>query len=657
AKELSEDIERYLHNQHIQAKPPGKLRKASYRLRRNRPLFLSLLSLVLSIFIIIVFYLDNLRDKALSRNFTTRLIEMAIKQENEKRKLEAIIKKGRQHKWRLLHAETFDSPESLKNWDIDGGKAEIKDGKLHIAADKATNIIFNRHVRGDIKLVFEATVTSDYLTDIACFFDSIYDYQMKKIIEKGYFLQYGGLSNTANILRKGGSGNILWKESISPLTKGQTYRVAAERISGRIKLTVNGKKIFTFKDPEPLYGYNRTAIGFYGWGADYIYDNIEIYTLGIPSHPDLLEIARKQEQLERYQTASDLYREIILSADNKKRIKQARKALARTKLKFSIQKNKKRYEAEFSKLYPGAETILSFQSSELRAKISDKSNKIYDLNKLIKLPINRLTVNSTRLKDLSALKYLPLTHLTIQNAGLKDINMLQNINLKGLNLVDMNELIDISALKNMPLNSLKITNSRITDISSLKNLPLKNVEIHTSPVTNVAPLAGLKLNHLTLINTSVNNLAPIAKNAFNKLNIAGSPVDSIQGLNFSRMHYLEISDTKVEDISAIENSIIKKLKLSNLNIKDFSPVATLTLNEFNANGTGLADLSILNKSRTLLRKLDIANSKVTDLQLLKTVRQLDLLVIDTKQAEKNKTLLKTLKNIETIQILDKHRSQ
>ena len=81
-------------------------------------------------------------------------------------------------------------------------------------------------------------------------------------------------------VRSSSQTSTLRSEVASPIERGKTYRIRAERIGNHLRVVVNDRELFSVADPDPLSGSDRTIVGIFGWLAESIITRVKISTLG-----------------------------------------------------------------------------------------------------------------------------------------------------------------------------------------------------------------------------------------------------------------------------------------------------------------------------------------------------------------------------------------
>lgn len=148
-----------------------------------------------------------------------------------------------------------------------------------------------------------------------------------------------------------------------------------------------------------------------------------------------------------------------------------------------------------------------------------------------------------------------------------------------------------------------LINSRAKDLSPLKGLELWELYLENTQVTDLSPLAGMPLRKLHLNTTPVTELLPLAGMALTELNLNGCPIEVLDGLAGVKIDTLWIPKTKVTDLTPLVATELISLDFEETPVESLEPLKTMTT----------------------LRRLNLANSAVTDLTPLAGLK-LDRLV-------------------------------
>ena len=450
--------------------------------------------------------------------------------------------------WNLIVDEDFSDPDILSRWEISGGRYEVKNNELRLYDGKPQILLFKTELPGDVRIEFECSQKSAYLNTIGCFLGATRSASRTEIAASGYTLEYGAYDNSLNIVTR--AYQILWSKPASPLVKGERYCVLAERVGNRLRLVVNDEEIVSVTDPDPLSGPDRTAVGLVGWIADTCFSRIRIHSLGTPWKRDILDIAESMMQKGRYQTACDLFEEVIQSSPDPARLKRARHGCEAARQREMMTGRLAEWQEQLRKAWPEAHFEIRVENDGLTVELGHGA--VADLSPLKGLPVTNLYCAFNRIQSLEPLRGMKLLTLDCSGNPIADLDPLRGMPLlklvceccripsleplKGLPLVVLNcggnsgldgnlsplrgmrltflscwgcNVTDLSPLRGIPLTALFCASNRIADLEPLKGLPLSTLHCSGNRIASLEPLRGMKLNALHMSNNEVSQLEPL----------------------------------------------------------------------------------------------------------------------------------------------------
>jgi serine/threonine protein kinase len=96
------------------------------------------------------------------------------------------------------------------------------------------------------------------------------------------------------------------------------------------------------------------------------------------------------------------------------------------------------------------------------------------------------------ISDLSPLRGAPISRLTLMHTAVSDLSPLRGMSLKWLRLAGT-KVNDLSALAGMPIESLQISGAPVEDLSPLRGMPLKMLNMtRCMAITNLEPISQIK---------------------------------------------------------------------------------------------------------------------------------------------------------------------
>ncbi|MHC4873575.1 MAG: protein kinase domain-containing protein [Planctomycetota bacterium] len=563
--------------------------------------------------------------------------------ENKKKKLETKINAAAKREWQLIYEDDFSDPDVESRWDIHGNGKEfkwgIRDGQMRLSGSKDYEVLLlKKHIAGDLKLEFDCRIESDYLTDITCFLNADQSVRIKRLASSGYTFQYGGQLNKCNALKK--NDLILWEEKKSPLVKGKTFRVTAQKLGRKLTLTVDGEVVFEVEDKTPIRGGVFSRVGLYSWKTDIVYDNIKIYRSGFPVKTDLVDVAEYYIGNGKHNIAQCLLEEVSHGSSGERalRTEQGIKLISIHAKYPEYQKevtlNSNLIDVDFSNKNMKDEELieklkhlsglkignLNINKSHIKSIKSLKgmplktllmqNNQIYSLSPLIGMKLTSLDISGNSVKDLTPLKGMPLESLKLQYC-----NQIDNLTpLKGMNLTQMNlngtGVSDIAPLKGMPLKFLRIDGTEVVDISPVKGMPLETIIFRDTHIRDITPLKGMSLDSIDLSGTKVIDISPLKDMPLRRIYLNNTKVSDISCLKNMPLNYLRISGTNVTDLNSIKGMPLRRLWIQSTDISDLSPLKGMPLELLHLHGTKVINIDPLKDMP--LTGLDFRNTKVSD---------------------------------------------
>jgi len=178
--------------------------------------------------------------------------------------------------WTVAYSSDFDEAKLPARWIVIEGDANVADGRLVLRApaDGQAQITLNEPAfAGSVRVEFDGSLTGDYVCDLSAFLNAD-----AAGYAGGYLLQFGGMGNTQNRLIRAGEiiDSTVGDEPM--VTPGKKHHVVAENDGGLIRLIVDGKELFSYKDTNPFAGAGHDRVGFYTWDCTLRIDKITIYT-------------------------------------------------------------------------------------------------------------------------------------------------------------------------------------------------------------------------------------------------------------------------------------------------------------------------------------------------------------------------------------------
>ena len=489
--------------------------------------------------------------------------------------------------WHLMIDEDFSVPEKvLAHWDVFGGQHEIQDGEFRLYGGEPQFLMLKGHAPGDVRLEFECRLESAYLNDVGCFISAIPSSDGKEIPSSGYEFKYGGFDNSMNFVTR--SSRRIWSQPASPLARGQTYVVCVERVGSLIKWTVNGKEVCKIVDADPLSGGDRTVVGVLGWSADTRYSRIRVHVRGSPWKSDVLDMASRQLQKGHYETAKDLYREVMDSFPNADRLERARQGYEAALKRESMSASLPVWRAKLEAAWPGAAVQLRMNNDQLAVDISD--NGIESLEPLMGLPVTTLYCAYNRIRSLDPLRGMNLESLNCIGNPIESLEPLRGMNLVTL-LCEYCRIDHLDPLKGMPLTLLNCGGNRIGSLEPLRGMPLTFLSFWGNRVSDLGPLAGMNLTTLHCNGNQVSDLSPLKGIPLVTLNCSGNGIENIEPLREIPVTVLHCSENRIESLEPLKGKSLKMLSCQGNRIRTLAPLKGMLLGSLTCGKNDLTDIA------------------------------------------------------------------
>ncbi len=186
--------------------------------------------------------------------------------------------------WTLAYRVSPEQGKIGPEWLLSSGAtAQIAAGTLEIGPAENTGadcevMLKAPAIPGSVKVEFDAVLKGSSLSDISVILNA-----NENGHQAGYLLQFGGRGNVYTGLCKEGAA-IDSTASCLTVKGGQKYHIVASNDAGRVSLSIDGKEVFSYKDPDRLEGNENGMVGFYTYGS-----TLEISGLTIYGKPGELE--------------------------------------------------------------------------------------------------------------------------------------------------------------------------------------------------------------------------------------------------------------------------------------------------------------------------------------------------------------------------------
>ena len=178
-------------------------------------------------------------------------------------------------------SDDFERGELGDQWNNTGGNYSIRDGQLRVDGARNKPLWLRRKLPNDVVIEFDTKSDSkDGDIKIELFGDGVSKAESVSYTATGYVVIFGGWKNTLNVLaRMNEHGDDRVVGEAYKVVPGQTYHMKIERRGATITAWVDGRKLVSMTDAEPLMGPGRDHFGFNNWQAPLTFDNLRVKPL------------------------------------------------------------------------------------------------------------------------------------------------------------------------------------------------------------------------------------------------------------------------------------------------------------------------------------------------------------------------------------------
>lgn len=476
--------------------------------------------------------------------------------------------------WYLVVKDDFtDSQAFSSRWECAGGTWELGPGELRAYGGEPQLLIFKKDLPGDVRIEFECRQESAYLNDISCFIGASRLPNPREMPYTGYEFKFGGFDNSMNMLVR--SDHRLWTEISSPIERGKTYRVMAERVGARLRLVVNQREIFNVVDPAPLSGGDHCVVGLFGWIADTRYRQVRIYYRGAAGWGDILDLADRQVQKGQYDMAVAMYNEVLETFADASRIERARQGIERAKHCRLIAAQTPDIQRQLEKAWPHTNVHVSMTGEGLVVDIAD--GEVEDLEPLRGLPIVTLYCQNNRIRSLEPLRGIRLGTLNCSGNPVEDLSPLADMPLRTL-LCERCGVKSLDPLRNLPLSTLFVGGNPLDSLEPLRGKDLSSLNAWRAGIRDLGPLRGMRLSSLTVNANSISDLGPLSGMPLVMLNVAGNEnIEDLSPLRGMRLKVLHIGRNRIASLQPLEGMKLGILTCTGNRITDLRSLKDMTL--------------------------------------------------------------------------------
>ncbi len=512
------------------------------------------------------------------------------KAEDRLRVLEENVKRDSNRIWETVY--TYDPAAGLTDWDVISGTAVAGPQGLRMAGGEPRIVLLRRPISGDLRLDLVVSQPGPVVNDITILFAANRPAGSNleaavRALETGYQFKFGAYDNTMSLLIR--AGRRMWTRRMSPLVPGRRLRITIECVDRLVVARCDGELLCAELDPEPLLGRGHDCIGLVGWRAESVVESFRIERLGRSAVVKLIDLARRHHHRGRWQTAADLYHDVIRSAAEESERVEAEAAMIQVEAAARLGRRLPRLRSRLTATWPGC----SVEQLGPALKVVANELGVTDLAPLARLPVATLEISRNTVADLAPIANPALETLFAQDNCISDLGALRGLPLRAL-VLDRNRIHDLAPLTGMPLSRLELEDCPVSDLAPLTGCPLNRLMLDGSKVRNLAPLSRAPLTFLSVRNTAITDLAPLCGLQLGILYMEGCLIRDLAPLATVPLHDLRWSGDQPLDLAQLAKMPLRRLSLLKCPwLADIAPLAGLQLVELDLTGSRLRDLTPL----------------------------------------------------------------
>lgn len=162
-------------------------------------------------------------------------------------------------------------------------------------------------------------------------------------------------------------------------------------------------------------------------------------------------------------------------------------------------------------------------------------------------------------------------------SGARTVDALKGLPLRGLDL-GFTHVSDLSPLSGMKLTMLVLESTPVSDISVLKGMPLEILKLQNTKVEDFSVIAGMPLEQFNVLNLPFSDLSLLKDMPLNTLWLTGSNVTDLSGLPVGTLVSLDIENTEISTLDSLaRQTTLRRLNIANTPVSDVSPLKDLRL--------------------------------------------------------------------------------
>lgn len=166
-------------------------------------------------------------------------------------------------------------------WHNTGGPYRIEEGRLHVQGARNRPLWLRRTLPDDVRIELDARSESpEGDIKVEVYGDGVSRAESTSYTATSYVVILGGWDNSMNVIARmdeHGSDRVVGpKKRIEP---GKTYRVRIDRVDDTVTVYLDGQRLMSMEDDDPLTGRGHDHFAFNNWESDLWFDNLKITPL------------------------------------------------------------------------------------------------------------------------------------------------------------------------------------------------------------------------------------------------------------------------------------------------------------------------------------------------------------------------------------------
>jgi hypothetical protein len=172
------------------------------------------------------------------------------------------------------YVDDFDDRDLGDRYFVQGGSWRVVDGTLTTLGDRNLPLWLDVSLPRNVRVEVDATSSSAAVDiKVELFGDGVRH-------QSGYVAVVGGWNNTLSGIARRDEHEKKRVMNRTRHVQGQSYHLVVQRVDGKtIELFVDGARVASYVDPEPLFGPGHDRFAFSGWESEVTFDHLRITAL------------------------------------------------------------------------------------------------------------------------------------------------------------------------------------------------------------------------------------------------------------------------------------------------------------------------------------------------------------------------------------------